>query len=74
MDAAPLTEAEQIREEIPEQYRVEVVTAQGPLTPEKEMGMAFQEAQAKRRVDARREIVTFDEHGRAVGREEDEDP
>lgn len=73
MEAVKLTESEQVRAEIPERYRYETVAAQGPLTPEKEMSMAFQEAQAKRRVEARREIVTFDEFGHRVGGQSDAD-
>ncbi len=73
MDAVKLTESEQVRAEIPEKYRIETVIAQGPLTPEKEMALAFQEAQAKKRVEARQEIVTFDEFGRRIGGSEDEE-
>lgn len=71
--ADELTYTEQIKAEIPEKYRLENAAAQGPITPEREMSMAFQEAQAKRRVEAKQQIVSFDEFGQRVGGQADDD-
>lgn len=73
VQAGALTEAEQIRDEIPEKYRYENVKTEGPVTPEREMAVAYQEALARRRVEARREIVTFDEFNRPIGRSDDDE-
>jgi hypothetical protein len=69
--ATPLTYEEEVTAVIPERYRIETALAQGPITPEREMSINYQQALAKQRVQTV-QPVTFDEAGLPVDQQSDE--
>lgn len=72
--AGALTEQEQIAAELPDQYTYEALLARSPnpngLTPELEMTLRFQQAQAKQRAEAKMQsLAQFDEFGGIVAQD-----
>lgn len=61
----PLTHAQKVQEEIPEQYRLETLLDQSPnnvgLTPEQELTYLIQKQMAEKRVKAKSKIKRFDD-------------
>lgn len=66
--ATPLTYKEEVEAAIPVKYRYETMIADGPLTPAKEMSLAFQQAMAKQKVQTS-QMITFDEFDQPIGQD-----
>lgn len=72
--AGALTEQEQIAAELPDRYTYEALLARSPhpngLTPELEMTLRFQQAQAKQRAEVKTQSLTrFDEYGGVIAQD-----